>query len=549
MSVVHSPSGGAGAGHPGAALDASASASASASGGRLAIRVAGAAGALAFVVYCVFSVTRHLRFGSGSWDMGCYVHNLYILAFGKPPVSSVLGDVHFWGGVNHFMPSLYLAAPLAWTGSTSSLLVLQALLVSSAVVPLALLGVRRGLGPVAVAGVSLAYLFAAGTQTMVNFDVHEIAPVPLCLFIALWGFEVGRRAVAWPALLVLAGTKESAIVYAAAVGAYVAVTMRERRLEGAAVCVFFLAWFFVVTAVIQPALLDGGEQRMIHVARYAHLGDSPAAVARQIVLHPLDTLGLMVSHPLKRETLAITAGGFAFLTLLAPETLLLAAPNLAERFLSDKREMWGLGFHYSLVLVAVCALGSVVALGRLRAALSSSQPRLVRPLDVWSGLSLVGATAVSLALAPHPPEFATLHKPYMAGPEAVARYRRALAVIPEYAPVVAQNHFLPHLAFRQFIWQPEQRFVARADFVILDAHASPWPHASAHVRGLVARLRADPTFRVAFEEETTVVFERVERPPAGDIIGLTPSLTGAAPDLASLHARWRVPVGAAWPFV
>lgn len=472
-----------------------------------AVWVASVLAVVACAVYCAFSVTRHLRFGSGSWDMGCYVHNLYILGFGKPPISSVLGDVHFWGGVNHFMPSLYLAAPLAWLGSPSLLLVAQAALVAGAVVPLALLAARRGLGPCAVAGVAVAFLFNAGTQTMINFDVHEIAPVPLCLFLALWAFETGRRSVAYVALLVLAGTKESAIVYAAAVGAYVAVCMPGRRREGLAVCAGFIGAFFVVTSVVQPAFLTPGSEQMIHVARFAHLGSTPGEVAAGILLHPVRTLGLLVSPDVKAQTLAVTLGGFAFLPLLAPEALLLAGPTLAERFLSDKREMWGLGFHYSLVLVGVCAFGAVQALGRVHGWWMRGRAS-ARVFDVAAGAVVLCGTALSLALAPHPPEFSTLHKPYMAEPDTVLRYQRALAVIPDAARVVAQNHFLAHLAFRQHIWQPEERFIARADFVVLDPRASPWPHTPEHVRRLVQQLRRDDQFAVAFEEGSTVVFAR-----------------------------------------
>lgn len=474
---------------------------------RLLVAAALPAG-LAFVVYCVFSITRHLRFGSGSWDMGCYVHNLFILGHGEPPISSVLGDAHFWGGTNHFMPSLYLAAPLAWTGSTSSLLVVQAALVAGAVLPLALLAHRRGLGPFAVAGVSIAYLFAAGTQTMINFDVHEIAPVPLCLFLALWGFEVGRRAVAYPALLVMAGTKESAIVYAAAVGLFVAATMRGRRFEGLAIFAALLAWFFVVTAVIQPAFLEEGSRGMIHVARFKALGGSPAEIAKNALFHPLDAIGMLFQPAPKAQTLAVITGGFAFLPLVAPEALLLAGPNLAERFLSDKREMWGLGFHYSLVLTGIWAFASVLALARIRRLLARF-PRLSNHVfDVGAGVVVVAGLVGSLAAAPFPPEFSTLHKPYMAKPVDVERYKRALAVVPDDVAVVAQNHFLPHLAFRAHIWQPERRFVERADYIVLDPQASPWPHDARYVRHLVEELRRDARFTVAFEEGTTIVFAR-----------------------------------------
>jgi uncharacterized membrane protein len=451
---------------------------------------------VACVVYCVFSIVRHERFGSGAWDMGCYVHNLFILGFGKPPVSSVLGDAAFWGGTNHFMPSLYLAAPLAWTGWTSSLLVLQALLVAGAVIPLALWAERRGLGPAPVAAVSAAYLFAVGTQSMIEFDVHEIAPVPLCLFVALWAFETNRRPLAYASLLVMAGTKESAILYAAAVGAYLLVFVRGRRVEGAVITGALAAWFVVVVQVLQPAFIEEGA-RMIHVERFE--GGMVGLLGR-LVLHPFDTLAQLVSPAPKGSTLATTAGGFGFLPLLSPAAWLLAAPTLVERFLSNKREMWGLGFHYSLALVSVCAFGALDVIARLKAWRARTEHAAAAAVSV--------GFVLSLALSPVTPDFKTLHKPYMADDARIERYHRALALIPGDAKVVAQNHLLPHLAFRQFIWMPERKFVERADYVILDVTDSPWPHTRAHVTRLASDLEGDSAWRAVFSEGSTRVFAR-----------------------------------------
>ena len=211
------------------------------------LQAVAAPGVLAFVWYAVTSVWRHVRFGSGSWDMGCYVHNLYLLAYGKPPVSSVLGDVAFWGGTNHFMPSLVLAAPLAWTGSTSSLLVLQAALVASTVVPLALLAAHLQVPPLATAVVAGVFLVHPSTQAMIAFDVHEIAPVPLLLLAALWAAATQRTAIFVLALVVMAGTKESAILYAAATAVAVAgtaATATGPRRVAAAMAAALVAWLF-----------------------------------------------------------------------------------------------------------------------------------------------------------------------------------------------------------------------------------------------------------------------------------------------------------------
>lgn len=475
------------------------------------VRAAGVPAAIAFIVYCVVSLTRHARFGSGSWDMGCHVHNLWLLAHPwEPQVTSVLGDAHFWGGTNHFMPTLMLAVPLAPivdAGFTGALLVLQAAVVAAAVLPLALLARRRGVGPMATAAVSLVYLFSVGTQTFINFDVHETAAVPLFTFAALYAFETDRRVIAYVSLVLLAGLKESAIVYAAGVGAWLLLTTRGKRIEGACIFAAFIALFFVVTAWIQPMFLEDGSKGMIHVARFKTLGSSPGEIASSVFLHPIDTIGALFSPAPKAQTLAITTGAFAFLPLMAPEALMLAGPTLAERFLSDKREMWGLGFHYSLPLVGAWAFAAVHALGRLKSGSIAARVN-ARTFDGVASAMLVVALIGSHIASPFPPEFATVQKPYMADDDEVARYRRALAVVPEDAAVVAQNHFLPHLAYRQFIWQPHEKFIERASFVVLDANASPWPHSARHVRALIAKLRADDRFAVAFEEKTTLVFQR-----------------------------------------
>ncbi len=485
--------------------------------------------ALAVVVYVVWSVTRHESFGSGSWDMGCYNHNIFILGFGKPQISSVLGDAHFWGGTNHFMPVLYLFAPLAWLGVDWLLLVAQALVVACATFPLAALARRGGLGPFAVLGLNLAYLFAVGTQSMINFDFHEIAPVPLGLFLAILGFDTNRRWLAYLGLVLVFACKESSILYAGAVGGWLLLTRPGRRLEGAAIAVVCLASFWFVVGWMQPHFLEEHSKGMIHLARFGAFGDSLGEGVANMARHPGKVLTALVSPEQKATTLLITFGGFGFLPFLSPGALWLALPNLVERFLSDKREMWGLHYHYSLVLVSICAYASLRGYERVAGFLaarsesgSGALRRLSAPgvLDVSFGLFLVLSTLGSFAASPSGIELGTLHKPYFSTAEGVAINNRALALIPDDAPVVAQNHFLPHLALRQFIWQPYEKFLPRADYIVLNPLEGPWPHDKRYVVRLVKRLLDDERWTLIFSEGTTVVFQK---PGASDAAAVAPS--------------------------
>jgi uncharacterized membrane protein len=482
--------------------------------GPMAVGVAGAA------IGTLWSFERHARFGSGSWDHGCYLHNAWLFAHGEAfsmtARSSVLGDVAFWGGTNHFMPSLVLTAPLAWLmealGTTSLLLVAQAFVVSAAVIPLALLAHQANLGPRTTTALSAAYLFAVPTQAFLLFDVHEIAPVPLLLFAAVAVIRSGTpspRAVGAVValLIVLAGCKESALLYAAAVGAWMVIFVPSWRGVGGGVLVAMVALFVGVTGYLQPALLEPGG-RMIHVARFVDLADDGQragllSVLTSIIMHPGRALAALVTPDVKLVTIGTSMGAFGGLTLLSGEALVLALPNLAERFLSDKREMWGLGFHYGLTGVAIVAIGAIDTLRRLRTRVD--QPTA---FDVGAATFLVASLVGSLVASPVTPELATWTKPYYADDEAVDRYRRALALVNADDAVVAQNHFLPHVALRAAVWLPEVRFIDRADVVVLDPRASPWPHGRSHVEQLVHDLLRDERFVVAFHEASTWVFRR-----------------------------------------
>ena len=467
------------------------------------------------VVYSVWSITRHERFGSGSWDMGCYIHNAWLFAhghaFSPAAVSSVLGDAAFWGGTNHFMPSLVLTAPLAWfmeaTGTTWALLAAQAALIAAVPFPLMWLARSQGVSPLTTAALALAFVFHVSTQAAANFDVHEIVPVPLCLLLVLVAVERRRRLLLYGSLLVLVFTKESALLYGASVGMLLLLLRPGFRTEGAVITFVCTALFFVVTGVIQPALLEDNSRGMIHVARFAGLGSSLGEVAANIVLHPGTALAtLFVPSSTKAATWMVSAGGFGFLPLFSGEAFVLAAPNLVERFLSDKREMWGLAFHYGLVTAGCAAWGALRVLAELRRRLSGALTD--GAFDIAGAVFLIAALFLAAMASPAAPELSSLEKSYFATEAEAARYRRARQLVGRDASVVAQNHFLPHLALREHIWQPEARFIERADVIVLDPAASPWPHSAAHVRALVVRLLADPRRTLIFSEGTTVVFGR-----------------------------------------
>ncbi len=469
-------------------------------------RVVGAAlFCFAAAVYLLYSWTRHARFGSGSWDLGCYAQSAWLAGRDWPMLSSLLDGRDVLS--DHFMPIVWLLAPLVriWPDA-AALLALQAVAVASAAFPLLWLARREGLGLLASASIALAFLFALGTQSAVEFDFHHVAVGAACYAFAYWFLETGRTGPALACLALLVATREDAWLQAASLGLYAAIFQRRRAL-GAAVFVAGLAGFAAVVEWAMPALA-GSREGVAHLARFEQFGATPLE-AFTAALNPLRTLSIGLTPELKVHSALAVLCGFAALPLLSPRHLLLAAPLLAERFLSTKQEMWGTGFHYGLMLTLVGAIAATRGAPRAGPLLQGAWARITaggparsEPFVAWlvvSSALLVCAWGVPGA----PSDFFALEKPYFSTHRAANR--RALASVPEGASVAAQNHFLPHLALRR-----EAYFLGearRAQWVVANPDDGAWPYSREQVARLLRELLADGWIPV-FSEETAVVLRR-----------------------------------------
>src|SRR5262249_57107712 len=99
--------------------------------------------AVTALVFSIFSMHRHFWFGSGSWDMGCMVHNVYRASRFLDSTSTVLGNVDYLG--DHFMIGIYLLAPFFWISSSGyMLLFVQSLSLAATAPAIFLIARTRG---------------------------------------------------------------------------------------------------------------------------------------------------------------------------------------------------------------------------------------------------------------------------------------------------------------------------------------------------------------------------------------------------------------------
>ena len=389
-----------------------------------------------------------------------------------------------------------------------------------------------------------AYLLYPALQAA---NVAEFHALPLATPIILFALLAAqRRRWGWFALLALlvAGVQEGTALLAAMLGIYAmaiggldwwrsrssggaphSVTLVPIAL-GALVVAASLAWFYTSTFVIVPAyaLLAHGAEESPYVARYGALGSSFSDVLIGIVTRPGLVLQI-VGEPLRLRYLFVLLAPFGFLSLAAPEILLLAAPLLLANLLSAFPFQYSGLLHYSAPLAAYVAVAAVIggqrmrSLGRLTALglhnhriwrMHRRMLLLIAYLLIWSiGCQIAfGFTPIGHNFQyywPSPTEHDRL----------LARFE---AQIPDDAPLSTMPSLHPHLSHRQFLY----RFpvIAESQYVLLDVAAqSGWAVHPVEMRDEVDTLLASGDWTVQDAADGYLLLRRLD--PASPEVPVT----------------------------
>lgn len=447
---------------------------------------------------------QHRAFETGRFDLGNLTQAVWSTAHGDVLQVTGLGGTQMSRLGAHFDPIVAALAPLWWLWPDPALLlVCQAVAVALGAFPVFLLARKHLGGEWAGVGLALAYLLYPPTQWLVLDDFHPVAFATPLLLAAIWFLDEERLAPFAIAAGLACLTKEQVGLTVAVLGLWFAIRYGRWRV-GALVAAAAVTVTAVATAVVIPRFAPTGSSPFAH--RYDTVGGSPAGLLKTVATHPLRLLEAAFQARdlsyLKHLLLPLLG-----LPLLAPLLLLSAVPELALNMLSSARTQTSIHFHYTAAAIPGLVAGSVMGLALVRRRWVTLTPWLVR--------AVVVAVAVSgVLLGPLP---VWRHVPFGEGLGArdhvVSEHdrvaARALALVPADAPVSATNTLGAHLSARKRIFSfPVLR---EARWVAVDAWRPSYRDeavAPARFARALARLRADPAWRVVFDEDGILVLRR-----------------------------------------
>lgn len=434
---------------------------------------------LAYVLFFLrlsFSLLDNL--GIRTFDLAIFDQATWLIAHGHAPFVTVRG-LHILA--EHFSAVLYLLAPLylVWD-SPKMLLTVQTLALAAGAVPVYALARKRLASPLLALLFGLAYLLYPPLQWTNTFEFHPDTLVTPCLLGAFF-FLTERRWCPFFCLLALAALcKETVGLEILALGIYALVLYRRERawrMGAWAVALGLLALAVSLGAVSH----FNGERPSLFYLLYSRYGDSPRAIAAFAAAHPLRLLADLCA-PDNRLYAFQLLYPVLFLSLLAPEVLLLALPALGLHLLSGHAIMHTIFFQYTALVTPFVFAAAILGAERLR-----------RWGDRRTGALLAAALCLGLwqgaAQRPASSAWPTL-PPTMPAAQADETWD-LLRVIPPGASVSCPVALMPRLAHRREAYLFPNPFLPAAwgsgELALRQMGAEGYAAADAAVIGRAAR--------------------------------------------------------------
>ena len=452
------------------------------------------------VGYAALSVLRHRAFATGRFDLGNMVQAVWWTAQGHPLRMTNLHGDQISRLAAHVDPILAVYGPLWWIWpSPDLLLVTQALAIAAGAWPVYLLARKHLASSHAGLGFALAYLLYPATGWLTLNEFHPVAlATPLLLF-AFWYLDNDRLLPFALFAIAASACKEEIALVVAGFGIWYAVT-RKRWLGGGAITALGLAWSAIAIAVVIPHFHSAGESDFY--GRYSEVGGSAAGIVKTTFTDPARILDAAFSARDIRYLLELLLP-LAALSLLAPLVLVAALPELAINLLSATPTQTSIHFHYTAGLIPPLVIAAIFGAKRLNR----------WTLPVAAILVVAAALLGNYRLGPSPgwrhvPGGSTFQATGARVTDHDRVAARALALIPKSAVVSATNTLGGHLSARKRVLSFP--FVQDATWIAADETQPGYADRYAPLPTAIqlAALRRNPDWRLVFEEDGVLVFNR-----------------------------------------
>jgi len=376
------------------------------------------------------SLDAHHGLGTHAYDLGIYEQGTWLLSRLETPFITLRG-VHLFGDHTSFI--LILIAPLYWLfPATGTLLTVQSVAIAAGAVPVFLYARHRlGSEPIALV-LAVVYLLHPAVSWINTWDFHPEAFLPLFVGFALYGALTRRWRLYWVFVVLTLLVKEDTALIIVPLGLWVA--LRGDRRIGIATIVVGATYSLLAFFVFLQHFSGHGT---LYANRIPFGG--PIGFVTTALTSPGEVLGHLTSGRRPWYLFQLTAP-FAWVFVRLPSIAAIGSLVVLFNIAVVGESQHHIRYHYSLVVVAILAMGTVHALG----AVERHRTRVVAAIGVVALIAsyLWGTLPMARDGRDYNPP---------SHPQAAAA-REALALVPDDAIVAAEWELTPHLSRRTHVY-------------------------------------------------------------------------------------------------
>jgi len=327
------------------------------------------------IIYCLVSFVNHYNLRTNALDLGMFNHALYSFSHGKMNYFTLdlsgNNPIYF---ADHFSPITVLYSPFYYIFGSWTLLIIQ--------IGSVLLG-AWGCYKVALFKLPdfklnklflVIFLAQFAIISALAFDFHNNVVAAMLvpwLFLFYFKNERGKMILVFALMLIC---KEN-------IGLWLVFVMGGLMLEKGfryffsnfkqflkfeiPLAIIALIYFYVVVSYIMPGLSKG--EAVNQISRFGHLGDSVGEIAKNLIIHPIETLKLFfyststdpLSFGIKKELHLVLffSGGFAL--IFRPAYFVMLIPIYAQKLFAGDMALWGINGQYSIEFTPIICLALI----------------------------------------------------------------------------------------------------------------------------------------------------------------------------------------------
>lgn len=425
-----------------------------------------------FLFVSAWTVGRVYSFSSPTFDFGIFSQMFYNMKETGLPMTTVERDGLLSHFAVHVSPIYYLMLPFYWLFPTpATLQVLQALVITSAIIPLWKIGKHHGLSETQRMLICILLLLFPAFSGGTSYDIHENCFLTPLILWTFYGIDKKNSTITAIASILTLMVKEDAAVYVAVIALWFIVKTllqfkeldKENLLTGIIMLAVSLCWFLAVTTY----LADSGDGVMTY--RYSNFmydgSSSLTTVIKSMLLNPMKAIYECVDAE-KLKFIAMTLLPLAGLPLITRryERYILLFPYILVNLMSDYQYQHDIFFQYTFGSTAFLIYLTVINLADFKI-----NWKRISVLVVAAIISASYFYTVVLPVGIKYPIQAIQYQEYY------QNIRDMLDTIPDNSSVTATTFYTTHLSQRTIVYDVRycsKEHLLETEYVVLKVNSN-----------------------------------------------------------------------------